>query len=156
MSEIQIISVRELSAAQKEEVYRLWNAEYPVNIALNTMADLDDYLQRMNQPVHFFASKQGRTLAWASLFTRDNLQWFGIIVGRNEQGTGTGSLLLHCLKQYTTELYGWATDHERYKKNDGSVYSSPIGFYLKHGFTLLTERLETDQLSAVKIYWKAP
>jgi len=40
------------------------------------------------------------------------------------------------------------------KKNNNCPYNSPLGFYMKNGFELEpNQRLETSNLSAVKIKW---
>lgn len=65
-----------------------------------------------------------------------------------------GSKLLDRLKSEETELNGWVIDHHMEKKNNNCLYNSPLGFYMKNGFELEPhQRLETSNLSAVKIKW---
>lgn len=155
MVEIVTVAGGDLSPVQKAALLQLWNAEYPTTISLNGMPGLEEYLARMVQPTHYFAVQYGVIVGWTALFSRDGQPWFGIIVGRRAQGSGIGHQLLNILKSQSNRLYGWATDTCRYFRNDGSAYPSPVQYYLKHGFTLLNERLETGQLSAVKIVWEA-
>ena len=46
-------------------------------------------------------------------------------------------------------------DYDSEKRFNGQIYKSPLGFYKKSGFEILTDqRLELENISAVKIKWK--
>jgi GNAT superfamily N-acetyltransferase len=69
-------------------------------------------------------------------------------------GKGIGTRLLQMAKSEHPELNGWVIDHNRDLKSDGTIYQSPLAFYLKSGFEQLTySRLELDKISAVQIRW---
>lgn len=89
-----------------------------------------------------------------SVFTRDEEIWFSIIINKNHQKRGIGRMLLNKAKEGYIVLNGWVVDKDSYLKQDGSPYSSPLGFYQKNGFEVLPEiRLSNEKLSAVKIRW---
>ena len=152
---MNIIETKTLSRQQKMAIVRLWNQEYPHQLKFDTVEALDDYLWPLNNPVHYFVlDEHDRIIAWTFLFERDMEMWFAIIVDTTTQQKGLGTSLLDMLKENQTLLNGWLTDHNNYFKTDGTTYLSPLGFYLKNGFTLCKETmLETGKLSAVKIKW---
>ncbi len=131
----------------------LWNNEYPVQLCYQALSDLDEYLLSLSEPTHYLiTNKNNYTVGWAVAFDRDNERWFAIIVDNKSQGKGYGTQLLNMLKKDNSQLNGWVTDHNDYKKSNGNLYPSPLAFYTKNGFELLAnERLETENLSAVKI-----
>lgn len=62
--------------------------------------------------------------------------------------------MLNKLKDDEDTLNGWVIDHDLDKKSNGYYYKSPIGFYQKNGFKVISEtRLELEIMSAVKIIW---
>jgi len=136
-----------LSIEQKAAIYRLWNNEYPAQLAYSAPAELDDYLDNVQNARHYFAFDAVRDIVgWAFSFEREGERWFAIIVDSTLHKTGVGTLLLSKLKENSTVLNGWVTDHERYTKADGSSYPSPIGFYLKNGFSVCDGvRLEIEK-----------
>jgi GNAT superfamily N-acetyltransferase len=154
---MQIIETTSLAAEQKEFICRLWNQEYPANLSFNTMADFDNYLNNLTATTHYLLQNDfGQIDGWAFTFTRESEKWFAILLDRKIQGQGKGSLLLDKLKEKEQKLHGWVVDHDNYVKSDGQPYLSPLPFYLKNGFTVCSNtRFETEQLSAVKITWKA-
>lgn len=147
-----------LTAGQKEAIYMLWNSEYPAQLQYTRMAELDNYLNNLQDPSHYFATDDEYKVAgWAFVFKREGEMWFAIIVASTWQGKGVGTRLLNELKQDNPVLNGWVTDHERYTKYNGTPYPSPLPFYLKNDFTICSDiRLEVEKLSAVKIYWAKP
>lgn len=154
-SKLEIITTYHLSDVQKRMLLHLWNSEYPVQIAHAGIAQLEGYLAGLEDATHFFLTDEaGKTVVWAATFSRDGERWFAIITGRDRQGKGYGAKMLQWLKEKEPILNGWVTDHERYCKQDGTAYPSPVGFYIKQGFTVTGIRLETEQLSAVKIVWQ--
>lgn len=53
------------------------------------------------------------------------------------------------------KIIGWAIDHNLDNKVNGETYKSPLEFYVKNNFEILSkEQLELDTISAVKIQWK--
>ncbi len=144
-----------LTQLHKETIMRLWNNEYPHQLAFSALADVDAYLNNLHHQTHYFAiDETGQIRGWAFKFVREGEKWFAMILDSSVHQKGLGTKLLSELKQHEKELNGWAIDHERYTKSNGDIYSSPIQFYLKNDFVVCNEsRLETETLSAVKIRW---
>lgn len=152
---MQVTETPSLTAEQKEVIYRLWNQEYPVNVSFKALSDFDDYLNNLTDTTHYLLKNDsGEIEGWAVLFTRDEDKWFAIILDGKVKGQGKGTLLLNNLKEKQRTLYGWVVEHNNYIKQSGQTYTSPLRFYLKNGFTLCSERLETQKLTAVKIAWE--
>ena len=154
---MKIIETRRPSEAEKKTIYRLWNEEYPRQLMYTAAGELDTYLDNLTDQRHYFAvDTNEHIIGWAFTFERSAEKWFAIIVASSDHEKGVGSLLLNALKQNETMLNGWVTDHDRYLKQDGSPYPSPLAFYLKNGFTVCEGiRLEIEKLSAAKITWSA-
>lgn len=153
---MHIIQTNRHTDAQRDAIFRLWNNEYPVQLAFDNMTHLDDYFGDLSGQAHFFAMDDGGDIiGWAFTFIRDDDQWFAIIVDGGQHKKGVGTLLIKTLQLTVPKLSGWVTDHDRYIKRDGMPYVSPVGFYMKNGFTLHTNiRLETERLSGAKITWE--
>jgi len=149
-------SIKTLAPAQKIAVSLLWNQEYPAQVILEKMIDLDQYLAGLTDVIHFlYTTDHGEILGWAFKFKRNGEMWFAVILDSSIHHLGIGTLLLNTLKEGEETLNGWVIDHERYKKSNGKTYHSPLPFYLKNGFLTCTEiRMEFPHLSAVKITWK--
>jgi GNAT superfamily N-acetyltransferase len=145
-----------LSTAQKKDIVRLWNAEYPAYLSYAHVSEFDCYLEGLANPRHFLIADQtGTVRAWLVTFTRGNERWFAMILDASLQGQGIGSRLLHEAREYKKELNGWVIDHDRDVRSDGRPYPSPLGFYLKNGFELVSNvRLETSAMSCAKIRWQ--
>lgn len=154
---MQIIRMPSLSSSQKKDIVRLWNAEYPAHLNYKDISGFDNYLKGLVKPLHFIISDENECIqAWLVTFTRDEARWFAMILDSSLQGKGIGSQLLIDAKKDETELNGWVTDHNRDVRADGKPYPSPIGFYLKNGFEVLSDiRLEKGPLSTVKIRWQS-
>jgi GNAT superfamily N-acetyltransferase len=150
----ELIATTLLTSAQRSALIRLWNDEYPVQIALQGEEGLENYLRSIQNATHYFAEKNGEIVGWACAFDRDNERWFAIIVDSSAHRSGVGSNLLGCLQETNTALVGWAVDKVGYTRANGAHYSSPLLFYVHHGFHVLDERLEIPALSAVKISWQ--
>lgn len=152
---IEMVETTSLSIEQKEAIFRMWNNEYPAQLAYDSIEDLDVYLGNLHSAYHYFAVDiVGNIVGWAFSFVRESEKWFAIIVDSTLHKTGVGTMFLNRLKEKTMLLNGWLTDHDNYIRCDGTPYISPVGFYLKNGFTLHADiRLQTDQLSAAKITW---
>lgn len=62
--------------------------------------------------------------------------------------------MLDKIKNNEKALNGWVIDHNNDKKKNGQHYISPLKFYEKCDFRVLSDiRLELDKISAVKIKW---
>ena len=153
---MRVIETGYLSAEQKAILFKLWNSEYPHKLSYKTLADFDNYLDNLSQLNHYLlVGEEGEIEGWAFTFTRENEKWFAILLDSKAQGQGKGSWLLNKLKEKEQRLSGWVIDHNNDIKEDGTTYQSPVKFYEKNEFTILHgERLENDQLSAVKITWE--
>ncbi|HOZ86647.1 MAG TPA: hypothetical protein PL029_02765 [Bacteroidia bacterium] len=153
---MKIIETTILSEQAKEKVRALWNQEYPEKIKHNTQADLQVYLNTLNNLKHYLLiDGEEEIKGWAFSFQREAADWFAIILHSNIKNQGYGTLLLNRLKENRLCLYGWVIDHDADKKSDGEIYISPLGFYLKNNFVISAqERLETEKISAVKIQWQ--
>ena len=138
------------------DVMRLWNEAYPVQLRFESTDQTTAYLNALVDARHFFLVGHDQSMyGWAALFTRNDTNWFAVILATSVQGMGFGTVLLDHLKKESDSLSGWVVDHAHYLRSDGTVYQSPLGFYLKNGFCVCPEeRFETENLSAVKILWK--
>jgi len=152
---MQIVEQNELSADQKSEVVRMWNAEYPANLAYSDVSEFDDYLNNLENKKHFLLiNSSDEIVGWALLFDRENARWFAILIDEKIQGQGFGIKLIDALKAAENRFFGWVIDHNDSEKLNGKFYKSPLGFYRKIGFRILeNERIDTDKMSGVKIEW---
>jgi predicted GNAT family N-acyltransferase len=150
---MQLINTAILSDNQIQKIDVLWNQAYPKNL-INRFAIL---LTDASNYRHFIIENDAREIvAWAVLFDKENETRFSIIVGEASKGMGLGGQLMDALKQACPCFYGWVIDHDNDLKNDGTNYPSPLTFYLKHGFEVLSEqRLDTPIIKAVKVKWSA-
>lgn len=153
---MQIVKTIQAAPGQKQAILRLWNNEYPAQLGFQNPSELEDYLNGLLNPAHYFAvHTNGQVSGWAFAFDRAAERWFAIIIDSSQQGTGLGTLLLEALKKEETILNGWAIDHHNYIRSNNMPYVCPIPFYQKNGFSVCTgTRLETEKLSAVKISWQ--
>lgn len=147
-----------LSLEHKEALRSLWNREYPAKLAMYTPKDMENYLASLNDPKHYLLLNDVDMLSgWAATFSRDDDNWFAIIIHSAHQKQGLGGWLLELLKLNNNILNGWVTDHDNDRKYNGEIYTSPLPFYIKNGFTVISDtRLELEKLSAVKIQWTRP
>ena len=154
---MQIIKEASLNADQKQEIVRLWNEEYPVQMSYAKMADFDQYLDNLANKQHLLlVDDSGRISGWAMLFDRDGERWFAIILHTDMQGKGYGTKMLNIIKEGNDKLSGWVIDHNDDLKANGLPYKSPLGFYTRNGFTTCPQvRLELEKISAVRIEWQA-
>ena len=152
---IKIIQTNELDEKAKQQAFHLWNNEYSENLSYNSLAEFDKYLENLTQLKHYLLTfDTDQILGWAWTFDREREKWFAIILSEEIQGKGFGRKILNELKQVETVLNGWVVDHSNYIKKNGLPYISPLKFYQKCGFKILTDvRLELDSISAVKILW---
>lgn len=152
---MKIVKQTKLNDNQKEKIYELWNNEYPKQLSYNSVADFENYLNNLNEQNHYLLlGKNEEISGWATTFTRENERWFAIIILEELHGKGIGTKILNKLKNNENNLNGWVIDHNSDKKINGNNYQSPLKFYLKNEFEILTEtRLELEMISAVKIKW---
>ena len=155
---MKITRTTKLSTAEKSQVLTLWNSQYPVKLAYHSLADFDVYLQNLTDLTYYlWTDNESNILGWASTFTRDNEKWFAIILTETLQGKGFGRKMLDELKQHESVLNGWVIDHDNDIKKNGEFYKSPLKFYEKCDFNILTDqRIELEKISAVKIKWTKP
>ena len=144
-----------LNKLQREQLLQLWNREFPERLAYGALADLDRYLDQLNDARHLLLLDQDSLLGWYCDFQREGQLWFVMILSSKIQKQGWGSRLLGMAKETVQELHGWTIDHNGDCKQNGDPYRSPIPFYVRNGFEIVPEiRFESPQLSAVKIHWK--
>ncbi|MEG1590070.1 GNAT family N-acetyltransferase [Chryseobacterium sp.] len=152
---MKITNTHQLSQEQKEQILQLWNNEYPEKISYKNIDGFESYLEKLNEVNHFLLMNDDEKIqGWAITFERESETWFAIILSENLHGKGWGTKVLNKLKQHKNELNGWVIDHNNDKKLNGSFYRSPLEFYLKNEFKVLSDvRLELEIMSAVKIKW---
>ena len=153
---MRITKTENLSNEQKQRIVELWNNEYPVQLRHSGTASFDEYLSKLGNPEHYLLTDDDETIkGWLASFMREGEKWFAMIVDTGEQKKGYGSRLLSKVKEFETEFNGWVMDHEQAVKANGETYASPLGFYLKNDFEVLSDvRLESETMSAVKIKWQ--
>lgn len=141
----------QLNQLQVDQIHRLWNDEYPVNLKDR----LGTLLNETSNHRHFYLiNNENNIIAWSILFENEGQDRFSIIVSRKAKGQGLGKQLLNCMKAEVETLSGWVIEHENDRLASGENYQSPIAFYLKNGFEVLSnERLETPIISSVKVKW---
>lgn len=152
---MKIIEQDELSDEQKTRIIEMWNAEYPLSLAHSGLPSFDEYLNNLGDKKHFLLfDETGEIAAWAMIFVRDGAKWFAIIVDGKIQGKGYGVKLIDALKSAEKRLFGWVIDTDNYKKVNGEIYKSPLGFYKKIGFRVHeNEKLIKQGISGIKIEW---
>ena len=150
---MQLFNTATLSDNQIQQINVLWNQEYPKNLMNRFSILLGDATNYQ----HFILENEAQeVLGWAVLFVKEKETRFSIIVGEASKGMGLGGQLIDALKQACPCFYGWVIDHDNDIKSDGSIYRSPLRFYLKHGFEVLSDhRLDTPIIKAVKVKWCA-
>ncbi|WP_314242880.1 GNAT family N-acetyltransferase [Empedobacter tilapiae] len=152
---MKIIKQTELDQKQKIQIFELWNNEYPEKLAYKTVEEFENYLNNLIEQSHYLLLDEvGQYSGWATTFTRDNEIWFAIIISEKLHGKGIGTKILNNLKEDKHALNGWVIDHNSDKKSNGSIYKSPLDFYIKNNFNVINDtRLELEIMSAVKIKW---
>jgi GNAT superfamily N-acetyltransferase len=153
---MDIRSTKQLNEIQKNEIFLLWNNEYPKNLVFKNPSEFDNYLNNLtNQNHKLLINKKQKVVGWYFDFERENKKWFAMILDASIQKKGFGTILLNEAKKTNTHLNGWVIDHNKYLKQDGNHYKSPLQFYIKNGFKIIpTIRLELEKISAVKIHYK--
>ena len=145
---MEIIKTKNLSESQYQQIHDLWNEEFPIQLK-------DRFgllLNGVRNYHHYIIEENDRVLAWAVEFEKDNETRFSILVRKEYQGKGWGSMLLDRLKQDLGEFFGWVIDHGDDIKQNGEVYTSPLSFYTHRGFEVLRDqRIDSEMIRAVKI-----
>jgi len=152
---MEFIQLTELSENELKAIMELWNREYPEKLNFQSLAELEFYLESKTEKFHIIIiNEDGNIQGWYFDFFRDNEKWFALILDAKLQGKGFGTKILNLAKEKETELNGWVIDHNNEVKKNGGRYDSPLDFYLKNGFKVITDcRLELENISAVKIKW---
>jgi len=154
---MEVIHTTELTDEQRTAIFTLWNEEYPGQLKYKDLDGLDIYISNLPAAKHFIYLEHGVILGWAVKFSRESDTWFAIVLNSSIHNKGIGTLLLDKLKDGENSLSGWVVDHNQYLRANGQAYPSPLNFYLKNNFSIdQTLRLESPQLSAVKVRWQAP
>ncbi|WP_299456121.1 GNAT family N-acetyltransferase [uncultured Microscilla sp.] len=153
---MQYLITKALNDTQKEQVRTIWNRVYPAQIGHSNILSFEKYLAPLHNATHWLVqTKQAIIKGWFITFDRHNDRWFAMLLNDDIQGQGIGSGLLQHAQAQNKVLNGWVIDHHHYVRKDGQTYISPIEFYIKNGFQVLTDqRLETEQLSLVKVRWE--
>ena len=152
---MKFIETHTVDLNQKQAIFNLWNNEYPHQLKFSELSGVDNYLNALSDPTHYFAiNENDEIIGWAFIFKRENENWFAMIIDHSEHKKGVGTQLINLLKQKNTILNGWVIDHNNYKKVNDEQYPSPLDFYTKNDFVICRDiRLEIEILSAVKITW---
>src|ERR1043165_7903822 len=100
----------------------LWNSEYPRQLAYATVADLDRYLDGLDEPSHILLADGGTIKVWAFGFMRGGARWVAIIVSRGAQRQGHGTSRLDLRKAREPVLNGWVIDHGNDVRLVGTPY----------------------------------
>lgn len=152
---MDFIALSTLSENQKIQLMNIWNQEYPKNLIYNTIQEFESYLCKLVDVNHILLMDETESIkAWYFDFTRLDEKWFAMILSFDYQRRSIGSELLKLAKTRNSILNGWVIDHDYDEKQNGEFYKSPLEFYLKNGFEIISEsRLESSQISAVRIKW---
>lgn len=152
--EITSHDTKSLQTEQLLQLMELWNREYPVSLAHKTLEDFEVYLSSLSYCKHYLLEENTAIFAWGFEFDRNEERWFALIIDKAQQGKRIGSQLLNFMKQSNKQLNGWVIDHGNATMSDGSFYRSPLAFYLKNDFQLVShQRIDNEVISAVKIQW---
>ena len=153
---MNIVQKEILSLEEKEILRKLWNEEYPARLHLKTIEDFDLYLNGLSNTKHYLLfDDSNKIIGWTFTFLRDGEDWFAIILDSKIQGRGNGTFLINEIKKNNVSLSGWVIDQENEIKQNEEFYKSPMPFYIKNGFEILTDiRIENEKMSGVKINWK--
>lgn len=152
---LEFKKTNQLSEDQELQIYELWNKEFTAKISYNDISEFEAYLDKLVEQHHILVlDEYENVLGWFFDFIRDEERWFAIIIDSSLHGKGVGSKILDLAKSSNKVLNAWVTDHNTDLKRNGEPYQSPLQFYIKNDFEVLTDvRIETEILSAVKIRW---
>lgn len=152
---MEIVETETLTEIFKQDFFRLWNEEYPESLSYSEIEEFEIYLKNLQDKRYFLLTENGQLKSVAVQFVREEQNWFLIIVGKENQKQGIGKQMLDRLKSGNDSLIGWVIDKEGYKNRLGEDYNSPLNFYLKSEFRVISDtRLESEKISAVRIEWE--
>ena len=153
---MNLLKRTKLNESERVQIFELWNNQYPIGLRYHSLEDFENYLEGLTNQSHLLVKDSlGSVIAWYFDFVREKERWFAIIIDSKMHRKGIGQNLLERAKQKEEELNGWVIDHDLDKKHNGENYISPLDFYLKNGFRLLSDsRLKSDKISAVKVRWE--
>lgn len=153
---MEIIKVTTLQYNEIESLKELWNAEYPSCIQHDSISEFNNYLGTLDKANHILIKDSNTIIGWFADFEREKERWFLMILSQKSQGKGIGRKLISMIKQDHSILNGWVVTNNNYKKIDGTLYKSPVGFYKKLGFTFCEDiTLDSSGLKAIKIQLKS-
>lgn len=144
-----MVTTNVLSEKQNAQIHALWNEEYPSTL----MDQFPVLLEGAAMSKHYLIlDADENVLAWAVYFQKDDEIRFSILVDRQHQGEGLGKQLITEIKNELSEFSGWVIDTNEFNKRDGTVYNSPLPFYMQLGFEILHQiRIDNDFIKAVKV-----
>lgn len=154
---MNFIHTNTLSTQQKKEIIHLWNKEYPKRISYQSIKEFEAYLDKLLDKHHIILVDENNALkGWFVDFIRDDERWFAMILDSSSQGKGLGSKFLDLAKEQNTVLNGWVVDNNDEVKQNGAYYKSPIRFYEKNGFQILSDiHIDKKEISGIKVKWQA-
>jgi RimJ/RimL family protein N-acetyltransferase/GNAT superfamily N-acetyltransferase len=145
---MEIKKTKYINRDQFQQINQMWNDEYPIKLK-DRFGILLEGVENYN---HYLIEQNNNVLAWAVEFEKEKEKRFSIIVKNEYKGNGFGKLLINRLKRDLGEFYGWVIDHNNDLKQNGAFYKTPIEFYLKNGFVIVSkERIDSEMIKAVKI-----
>ena len=152
---MEISKIVNLSNNYKNQLFSLWNSEYPLEITYKSIKEFEYYLNGLQNPTHFFIKDNSDViLGWSFTFYRDSEVWFGIIIHSDYQGKGYGTHLLNAMKLMYEKLNGWVIPSNTYKRSNGESYVSPLRFYTNQGFEMdLNKEIPINKINVIKIKW---
>lgn len=154
---MELIKTQSLSLQQKLDIIELWNEEYPKALSLSGLEAFEEYLQNLEDKHHLILTDEtGSVKGWLIYFIRDHERCFAMLLHASLQGKGWGSRLLNFAKAHNSSLIGWVIDHETETKQNGENYKSPIAFYRKNGFEILSDvQWKKQNINGIKVKWQA-
>lgn len=63
---MNFIKTEKLSNEQKIEIFQIWNNEYPEKLAFQKVENFDEYLNKLENPVHYIIqNNKNKIIGWA-------------------------------------------------------------------------------------------
>ncbi|MBT8296336.1 MAG: hypothetical protein KJO51_07955 [Gramella sp.] len=153
---MRITKSKKLTLSHKQDIFKLWNKEYPVNLQYKQLSELEAYLNQLKDQNHILLlDENNKVKGWYSDFIREKERWFLTILNSEIQGKNYGTQIIEIAKVDNSELNGWVIESNDYFKANGDPYRSPIQFYKKNGFKILENKeLNNDKIKAIQIQWR--
>ena len=147
-----LIQKESLTDSEISQIFTIWNQVYPVQLVYEDVLSFKQYLSGLTGAQHILCEVDGKVDGWLCVFNRHRANWFVIILDPEIQGEGVGKRLMNYAIEAYRSLNGWVVEHNKYVKQDGSTYVSPLGFYQKLGFKVVEgDTLHKDGLECVRI-----